>query len=98
MLTLPLTSHTRSPGQIYDAAATILQQRLSQVVGVGNVDVGGSSLPAGRVELNPTALAHYGIGFEDVRAALASADANSPKGGIEQGDQRYQIRTNNQAT
>ena len=98
ILTLALSSDTRTPGQIYDAAATILQQRLSQVVGVGNVDVGGSSLPAVRVELNPTALAHYGIGFEDVRAALASANANSPKGAIEQGDQRYQLRTNDQAT
>jgi multidrug efflux pump len=98
ILTLALSSDTRTPGQIYDVAATILQQRLSQVEGVGNVDVGGSSLPAVRVELNPTALAHYCIGFEDVRAALASANANSPNGAIEQGDQRLQLDTNDQAT
>jgi len=93
ILTLALSSSTRTPGQIYDTAATILQQRLSQIEGVGNVDVGGSSLPAVRVELNPTSLAHYGIGFEDVRAALASANAHSPKGSIEIGDQQLQVDT-----
>jgi multidrug efflux pump len=98
ILTLALSSSTRTPGQIYDAAATILQQQLSQIEGVGNVDVGGSSLPAVRVELNPTALAHYGIGFEDVRAALASANADSPKGSVEIGDQQLQLDSNDQAT
>ena len=93
ILTLALSSDTRTPEQIYDAAATILQQRLSQVDGVGNVEVGGSSLPAVRVELDPMALAQYGIGFEDIRAALAAANANSPKGAVELGDQRYQLST-----
>jgi multidrug efflux pump len=82
ILLMVLTSSTRTAGQLYDSAATVLQQKLSQIEGVGNVDVGGSSLPAVRVELSPDALAHYGIGLEDVRAALASANANSPKGAI----------------
>jgi multidrug efflux pump subunit AcrB len=98
ILILALSSRTRTSGQLYDSAATILQQKLSQIDGVGNVDVGGSSLPAVRIELNPSALAHYGIGLEDVRAALASANANSPKGAIEEGDQHYQVYTNDQAT
>ena len=76
----------------------MLQQRLSQLDGVGNVDVGGSALPGVRVELNPGALFKYGIGLEDVRAALASANANSPKGAIDDGDHHYQIYANDQAT
>src|SRR5207245_5528897 len=83
--------------QIYDAASSIVQQALSQIDGVGQVAIGGSSLPAVRVELNPLALFKYGIGLEDVRAALASANAHSPKGMIEEGDQRFQIYTNDQA-
>jgi multidrug efflux pump len=98
ILLMVLTSSTRTSGQLYDSAATVLQQKLSQIEGVGNVDVGGSSLPAVRVELNPDALAHYGIGLEDVRAALASANANSPKGAIEEGPRHFQIYTNDQAT
>src|SRR6201994_1717550 len=98
ILLVALTSATRTAGQLYDTAATVLQQKLSQIEGVGNVDVGGSSLPAVRVELNPDALAHYGIGLEDVRAALASANANSPKGAIEEGNRHFQIYTNDQAT
>jgi multidrug efflux pump len=97
ILLMVLTSSTRTSGQLYDSAATVLQQKLSQIEGVGNVDVGGSSLPAVRVELNPDALAHYGIGLEDVRAALASANANSPKGAIEDGNRHFQIYTNDQA-
>jgi multidrug efflux pump len=98
ILLLVLTSTTRTAGQLYDSAATILQQKLSQIAGVGNVDVGGSSLPAVRIELNPDELAHYGIGLEDVRAALAAANANSPKGAIEEGNRHFQIYTNDQAT
>ena len=71
---------------MYDAASTILAQKLSQVEGVGEVRVGGSSLPAVRVELNPAALNQYGIGLEDVRTALAAANANRPKGAVEDGD------------
>jgi multidrug efflux pump len=98
ILLMVLTSSTRTAGQLYDSAATVLEQKLSQIEGVGNVDVGGSSLPAVRVELNPDALAHYGIGLEDVRAALAAANANSPKGAIEEGNRHFQIYTNDQAT
>ncbi|MGI4813014.1 MAG: efflux RND transporter permease subunit [Janthinobacterium lividum] len=97
ILLLALTSPTRSRGRIYDSAATVLQQSLSQVEGVGEVDVSGGALPAVRVELNPTSLFHYGIGLEDVRAALASANANSPKGSIDTGASRYQIYVNDQA-
>ena len=98
IMILALTSDTLTKGQIYDAATTVLSQKLSQIDGIGEVDVGGSSLPAVRVELNPTALNQYGIGLEDVRAALASANAHSPKGSIDQGDQRFQIYDNDQAT
>jgi multidrug efflux pump len=97
IIILALTSATRSQGQLYDSAASVLQQKLSQVTGVGQVNVSGSSLPAVRVELNPTALSKYAIGLEDVRAALSSANANSPKGVIDDGDRRFQIYTNDQA-
>ena len=97
ILILALTSQTLSQGQLYDSAATVLQQKLSQVDGVGQVNIGGSSLPAVRVELNPQALFQYRIGLEDVRAALASANANAPKGAIEDGERRFQIYTNDQA-
>ncbi len=94
VLILAMTSKTKTPGQIYDAAATIIQQQLSQVKGVGEVDIGGASLPAVRVEMNPVALAKYGVSLEDVRAALASANANRPKGVIEDNAQRFQLYTN----
>jgi multidrug efflux pump len=95
---LALTSQTLTPGQIYDAASTVLTPALSQIDGIGQVTIGGSSLPAVRVELNPLALNKYGIGLEDVRAALSSANAHSPKGAIEQKDLHFQIYTNDQAT
>jgi multidrug efflux pump len=98
IMVLALTSTTKTPGQIYDAASNIVQQQLSQVRGVGDVEVGGASLPAVRVELNPTQLAHYGIGLEDVRAALASANANRPKGVIDDGDLQLQVYTNDNGT
>jgi multidrug efflux pump len=98
VMILALTSDTLTAGQIYDSASTILQQKLLQVQGVGDVTIGGSSLPAVRVELNPRALFKYGIGLEDVRAALSAANANSPKGGIDFGDRRYQIYVNDTAT
>jgi multidrug efflux pump len=98
VMILALTSSTLTAGQMYDAADTILAQKLSQVKGVGQVQIGGSSLPAVRVELNPSVLFKYGIGLEDVRAALASANANTPKGSIDVGGERYQIYTNDQAT
>src|SRR5271155_1584231 len=98
ILILAMTSKTLTQGQMYDAASNILAQRLSQLGGIGQVIIGGSALPAVRVELNPQALYKYGIGLEDVRAALASANANSPKGTIDDGGSRYQVYTNDQAT
>jgi multidrug efflux pump len=97
IMILTLTSKTLTSGQLYDAASTILQQKLSQVAGVGNVGVWGSSLPAVRVELNPSTLFKYGVGLEDVRAALAAANANSPKGAIENGTFHWQIYDNDQS-
>ena len=97
VMILAMTSTTRTPGMIYDSAATVLQQKLSQVQGVGNVQLNGSSLPAVRVELNPNALFKYGIGLEDVRAALSAANANSPKGAIEDSVRHLQVYTNDQA-
>ena len=98
ILILAMTSKTLTQGQMYDAASNVFQQQLSQISGIGQVIIGGSALPAVRVELNPQALFKYGIGLEDVRAALASANANSPKGTIDDGDQRYQVYTNDQST
>ncbi len=98
ILILAMTSKTLTQGQMYDAASNVFQQQLSQVSGIGQVIIGGSALPAVRVELNPQTLFKYGIGLEDVRAALASANANSPKGTIDDGDRRYQIYTNDQST
>ncbi len=95
---LSLTSKTLTRGQLYDAASNVLQQRISQLPGIGQVIIGGSTLPAVRVELNPQVLFKYGIGLEDVRAALASANANAPKGAIEDGGRRFQIYTNDQAS
>src|SRR6202522_3078713 len=97
ILILTLTSDTLTRGDLYDAASTVLAQKLSQVEGIGEVVVGGSSLPAVRAELIPQALYKYGIGLEDVRAALASANAHSPKGGIDVEGQRYQVYANDQA-
>lgn len=84
-LILALTSTTRTPGQIYDAVSNVISQRLLQVDGVGDVELGGSSLPAVRVELNPFSMQDLGISAEDVRAALQSNNANRPKGLIEVG-------------
>jgi multidrug efflux pump len=97
ILIYTLTSDTLTPAELYDAASTVLAQKLSQVEGVGEVSVSGGSLPAVRLELIPPALYKYGIGLEDVRAALASANAHSPKGGIDVENQRYQIYSNDQA-
>jgi len=97
IMILAMTSATLTQGQIYDWASNVLQQKLSQVAGIGQVNLGGSSLPAVRVELNPATMFKYGIGLEDVRAALASANANAPKGAIEEKDRHFQIYTNDQA-
>ena len=98
ILILTLASKTKTRAQMYDYASNILQQRLSQLDGIGQVVIGGGALPGVRVEINPHALSKYGIGLEDVRAALASANANSPKGAIEDDRRHLQIYTNDQAT
>ncbi|HWU55315.1 MAG TPA: efflux RND transporter permease subunit, partial [Rhizomicrobium sp.] len=98
VLILALTSKTLSPGQIYDQASNIIQQKLSQISGVGDVSLNGASLPAIRIELNPRALFKYGIGLEDVRAAVSAANANSPKGDIQQKGQSFQVYANDNAS
>ncbi len=97
IMILSLTSESLSRGQMYDAASTILAQKISQVQGIGQVIVGGSSLPAVRVELNPNALNKYGIGVEDARAAIAATNVNRPKGTLEDGERHWQILANDQA-
>ncbi len=97
IMILALTSKTKTPQQIFDSASVIIQQRLLQLQGVGDIELGGGALPAVRVELNPFAIARLGISAEDVRAAIASANANRPKGGVEAGDLRYQIYVNDQS-
>ena len=97
VMILALTSDTMTQGQMYDAASTIVAQKLSQVSGVGQVSVGGSSLPAVRVELQPQALNKYGISLETVRTVLGATNANRPKGIVEEGDRNWQIYANDQA-
>lgn len=94
IIILAITSKTRTPGQVYDAVSNIVQQRMSQVHGVGDVEIGGGSLPAVRVELLPYALNKYGVALEDVRAAIQAANANRPKGTVEGNGRRFQIYTN----
>ena len=96
ILILTLTSEVLGKAQMYDAASTILAQKLSQVSGVGQVIVGGSTLPAVRIELNPTALNKYGIGLEQLRTALNAANANSPKGQFAYGNETWEIGANDQ--
>ncbi|MBW8808299.1 MAG: efflux RND transporter permease subunit, partial [Lysobacter sp.] len=94
IMIVAMTSKSRTPGQIYEAATNIVQQTLAQVEGVGDVEIGGGSLPAVRVEIVPYALSRYGIGLEDIRAAISAANANRPKGVVENGDRAFQIYTN----
>ncbi len=97
VMAIAMTSDVLTQGQIYDAADAVISQRLSQIKGVGGVNVNGSALPAVRVEINPQALSKYGIGLQDVRAAISNANANAPKGAIETRDLHYQIYTNDNA-
>jgi multidrug efflux pump len=96
ILNIALTSASVGTGQMYDAASTILQQKLSQVEGVGQVFVWGSSLPAVRVELNPTALNKYGISLEDVRGVLTRTNVNRSKGQLANEARTWEIQTNDQ--
>ena len=93
---LALTSPTLTRGQMYDAASTIMAQKLAQVSGVGQVTVGGSSLPGVRIELNPTSLNKYGIGLEQVRTALGGANANTPKGHFSDDLRMWEVGANDQ--
>ena len=93
---LALTSPVLTKGQMYDAASTVMAQKLAQVSGVGQVIVGGSSLPSVRVELNPTALNKYGIGLEQVRTVLSGANANVPKGHFSDGLRMWEVGANDQ--
>jgi multidrug efflux pump len=97
VLSIAMTSDVLTQGQIYDAADAVISQRLSQIPGVGGVSVNGSALPAVRIELNPLSLSKYGIGLQDVRAAISNANANAPKGAIESDALHYQIYTNDNA-
>ena len=96
IMILSMTSTSMTLGQMYDAASTVLAQKLSQIDGVGQVRIGGSSLPAVRVELDPPALNHNGISVEQVRHTIAAYNANRPKGAVEEGDRHWQIHANDQ--
>ncbi len=98
IMVLALTSDTLTKSQLYDSADSVIQQQLSQVNGVGQITLGGGALPSVRVELQPGKLNSYGLGLEDVRAAIAAANADSAKGHVEQGDQRYVVLSNDQIT
>jgi len=94
ILIMALTSKTLSRGQMYDAASSIMAQKLSQVKGVGQVVVGGSSLPAVRVNLDLPALNKYGVGLEQVRSVLAGANAHTPKGYWESDHRSWEVGAN----
>ena len=98
IMILALTSDTLTRSQLYDSANTVIQQQLSQISGVGQITLGGAALPSVRIELEPDKLSSYGIGMEDVRAAVAAANADSAKGDIDQGEQRFEVTSNDQAT
>jgi multidrug efflux pump len=94
IMSIAMTSAVLTQGQIFDAADAVISQRLSQIKGVGAINVGGSALPAVRVELNPLSLAKYGVGLQDINAAISNANANAPKGALETAQLHYQIYTN----
>ena len=97
IMILALTSESMTKGQMYDVASTVLAQKLSQVEGIGQVSLGGSSLPAVRVELNPNALNKLGVSTEEVRAAIATTNPYRPKGVLENDERHWQIEANDQA-
>ncbi len=94
IMIISLTSDSATPGQMYDVASTLLEQKLLQTSGVGDVTVGGGALPAVRIELNPDRLNHYAVSLEQVRAAIATSNANLPKGALSIGDRAYGIGAN----
>ncbi|QTH16748.1 efflux RND transporter permease subunit [Pseudomonas corrugata] len=96
VMVLSLTSDVLEKGQLYDLASTILSQSLSQVSGVGEVQIGGSSLPAVRVELEPQLLNQYGVALDDVRKAIANSNVRRPKGSVEDDRRMWQVQANDQ--
>ncbi|MEO5821794.1 MAG: efflux RND transporter permease subunit [Vicinamibacteraceae bacterium] len=96
IMILALTSKTRTTSEMYDLASTVLAQKVAQVTGVGDVTVGGGSLPAVRVELQPYALMQYGIALDDVRRSISQANLLRPKGGVEDGTRFWQIQASDQ--
>ncbi|MDH4567440.1 multidrug efflux RND transporter permease subunit [Pseudomonas sp. BN414] len=96
IMVLSLTSDVKEKGELYDMASTILAQSLSQVKGVGEVQIGGSSLPAVRVELEPQLLTQYGIALDDVRSTIAAANQRRPKGSVEDAGRHWQVGANDQ--
>ncbi|SDZ48789.1 efflux RND transporter permease subunit [Pseudomonas sp. NFIX28] len=96
IMVLSLTSDVLQKGQLYDLASTILSQSLSQVSGVGEVQIGGSSLPAVRIELEPQLLNQYGVALDDVRKTIAEANVRRPKGSVETHEQMWQVQANDQ--
>jgi multidrug efflux pump len=96
IMALALSSPNLAPGKLYDAASTIIAQKLSQINGVGEVSVGGSSLPAVRVQLNPHAMAHYGIALDEVRRAISATNSISPRGMVEKDDRLWQVQISDQ--
>lgn len=96
IMVLSLTSDVLEKGQLYDLASTILSQSLSQVQGVGEVQIGGSSLPAVRIELEPQSLNQYGVALDDVRNTIANANVRRPKGSVEDDQRLWQVQANDQ--
>lgn len=96
IMVLSMTSTVLEKGQLYDLASTILSQSLSQVSGVGEVQIGGSSLPAVRIELEPQMLSQYGVSLDDVRTAITNANVRRPKGFVEDDQHNWQVQANDQ--
>ena len=96
IMVLALTSEVLEKGQLYDLASTILSQSLSQVSGVGEVQIGGSSLPAVRIELEPHMLDQYGVSLDDVRTAITNTNVRRPKGSVENAEHNWQVQANDQ--
>jgi multidrug efflux pump len=96
IMIMAMTSDVHTPGQMYDVASTVIAQKISQIDGVGNVSIGGSSLPAVRASMNMAALTRANLTMEDVRASITAANVNRPKGMVEDGERRWQVLASDQ--
>ena len=96
IMALALNSPNLAPGALYDLAVTVLAQKIAQINGVGEVSVGGSSLPAVRVQLNPHALSHYGIALDEVRRAISATNSVRPRGVVESGERQWEVQLSGQ--